>query len=286
MCQWFGDGGIWYLNPKNYAHRMYRKRAPGSGPTTQFLQSADEIRAAAEESAPLMERAHRLSEAKADGDMETFARLQRQINEQEAKAAGCQVVPLKDCFDLLDMVQGPLGAMMCICRKQLRGEEASRLEEYSCLGIGTGMLKWQRWPERYRGGVEFLTPAQTKEWLEYWDKRGYVHMVMQEGQDFIGGLCNCDYPGCLPIRLRLDYGLTTQLVKAEYVAKVDYSRCNGCGDCVKRCQFAALRYEVALDKANIDPFQCFGCAVCQGVCRRQAIKLYPRSAFPALANLW
>jgi ferredoxin len=265
---------------------MYRKRSPGSGPTTGFLQSADEIRAAAEESAPLLERAHRLSEARADGDPETFARLQRQINEAEAKVPGCHVVPLQDCFSMMDLVQGPLAAMMCICRKEFRGEEASDFYEYSCMGMGTGMLKWERWPERYRGGVEFLSPSRAKEWLEYWDKRGYVHMVMQEGQDFIGGLCNCDYPSCQPIRLRMDYGLTTQLVKAEYVAKVDYSRCNGCGDCVKRCQFAALRYEVALDKANIDLHQCFGCGVCQAVCRRQAIGLYPRQSFPALADAW
>ena len=48
------------------------------------------------------------------------------------------------------------------------------------------------------------------------DKRGYVHIIMQEGQDFIGGLCNCDYPACHPIRFRLDYGLSSYLVKGEY----------------------------------------------------------------------
>jgi len=176
--------------------------------------------------------------------------------------------------------------MMCICRKNFRGEEANNLKEYSCLGFGTGMLKWERWPERYKGGVEFMSPSQAKEWLEYWNKRGYVHIIMQEGGDFIGGLCMCDYPTCVAIRNRLDYGLVYSTVKAEYVAVVDYDACHGCGDCVMRCQFGALRYEVALDKANIEPFKCFGCGLCETKCPRGAIRLEPRKSFPALANAW
>ncbi len=86
-----------YLNPKNYAHRTYRKRAAGSSPATGFLQSADEKRAAAEESAPLLECTHRLAEARADGDTETFIRLQREISGAEAKVPGCHVVPLEEC---------------------------------------------------------------------------------------------------------------------------------------------------------------------------------------------
>ncbi len=286
MDEMLGEGQIWYLNPKNYAHRMYKKREPGGREATTMLAGAEEIRASQVADRPTGEVVRDAAEAKANGDLDTFHRLIRELNEREAKVPGCHVLPLEDCFRVVDLVQGPMAAMMCICRKNVRGEEASCLDEYSCMGIGTGMLKWERWPERYRGGIEFLSPSQAKEWLEYWDKRGYVHMVMQEGQDFIGGLCNCDYPACQPLRLRLDYGVTSWLVKGEYVAKVDYNQCNGCGDCIKRCQFGALRYEVALDKANIDPFLCFGCGLCATICRRSAIELIPRERFPALANVW
>lgn len=286
MCDWLGDGQIWYLNPKNYAHRMYKKRAAGTKAATAQLASADELRAAGEDALPIKNVIHQAAEARAEGDMVSFHRIMKELNEREAKSPGCHVLPLQDAFAALDILQGPVATMMCICRKSYRAEEVSRTEEYSCMGIGTGMLKWERWPERYRGGVEFLSPSQAKEWVEYWDKRGYVHMVMQEGQDFIGGLCNCDYPTCEPIRFRLDYGLDSWLVKAEYVAKVDYKRCNGCGDCIQRCQFGALRFEVALDKANIDPFQCYGCGLCQTRCPRSAIELLPRKKIPALRNVW
>jgi len=286
MCDWLGEGKIWYLNPKNYAHRMYKKRAPAKKETTTMLASADEILATTKAERPISEIIRDVAEARANGDFDIADQLISELNEREMQRPGCQVLPLKDAIKVMDIIQGPIAAMMCICRKQTRGEEASSLREYSCMGLGTGMLKWERWPERYRGGVEFLSPSQAKEWLEYWDKRGYVHMVMQEGQDFIGGLCNCDYPSCMPIRYRLDYGLTAHLVKAEYVAKVDYERCNGCGNCVGRCQFGALKFEVAIDKPNIDPFQCFGCGLCATQCPRDAIQLIPRKSIPALRNVW
>ncbi len=148
------------------------------------------------------------------------------------------------------------------------------------------MFKNQRWPEVYRGGVDYLTPSQAKEFIEYLDRRGYLHMLMMEGiyTSAIGGICNCDYPTCWLMRWRLDYGIKGSVRKADYIAKVDYSRCNGCGDCVKRCQFGALRYEVALDRANIDPFQCFGCGLCSNACPRSAIDLLPKERFPVLAN--
>jgi len=285
MCDMLGEGQIWYLNPKNYAHRMYKLREPDTREATT-LRSTGEIR---ESSQPASARPGTLQNAilaKANGDMATYDSIIAEMNDRRGRMPASHVLPLQDAMKVMDVAQGPLGAMMCICRKNYRGEEATNLKEYSCLGMGTGMLKWERWPERYRGGVEFLSPAQAKEWLEYWNKRGYVHIIMQEGGDFIGGLCNCDYPSCGLIRNRLDYGMHNSLVKAEYVAVVDYDICNGCGDCVMRCQFNALRYEVALDKANIDPFQCYGCGLCETKCRRGAISLRERKSFPNLANVW
>ncbi len=280
MCDLIGEGQIWYLNPKNYGHRLYRRREPGTKPT-EFRGGST----AAEEEGREENLLFKASEAKGDGDMETFNKTIKELNDRLAGQWLAQVLPLQDAQAVMDLVQGPLGAMMCICRYWHRGEEANNLRDYSCLGLGTGMLKWERWPERYRGGVEFLSPTQAKEWLEYWNKRGYVHMLMQEGQDFVGGLCNCDYPTCNQIRYREDYGYE-HLIKAEYVAQLDYDLCNGCGNCVMRCQFGALRYEVALDKANIEPFKCFGCGLCETKCSRGAISLVPRSTVPALKDVW
>ncbi|HUS81820.1 MAG TPA: 4Fe-4S binding protein [Dehalococcoidia bacterium] len=275
MCDWLGDGAVWYKNPKNYANRMYKLREPGRK-SGEFRGDPQSVGGGLPEAI----------QAKANGDLETFHSIIKAMNERHATQPGTQVVPLEDCIDLVMNIGTPLAAMHCICRKTTRGEEETNINEYSCLGLGTGMFKWERWPERYRGGVEFLSPKQTAEFLEYWDKRGMVHIAMQEGGDFIGGICNCDYPDCVPIRQRVDYGLNYQLVKGEYICEVDYEKCNGCGECLGRCQFNALKYESTIDKPNIDPMVCFGCGLCMTACHRGAIRLVPRTEYAVLRHVW
>jgi NAD-dependent dihydropyrimidine dehydrogenase PreA subunit len=281
MCDSMGGGGTWYLNPKNYSNRMYKLREPGKGPMASVGSGAGQADTEAERVSPLQQAI----EAKANGDAETFNRIIADLNRRAALRPGCQVVPLHEVMDVLDMGM-PVAAMQCICRKTTRACEECSLKEYTGLGLGTGMLKWERWPERYRGEVEFLSTKQAKEFVEFWDKKGFMHMLMQEGGDFIGGLCNCDYPDCQPIRHRIDYGLTAQLVKSEYVCFVDWNKCNGCGDCLGRCDFNALKYEATTEKAQIDQFQCFGCGLCETACPRGAIEYRDRKKLPGLAKVW
>lgn len=282
MCDWLGDGQVWYKNPKNYANRMYKLREPGgSGP-----QMASGSAGQSEQETAAGPGLRRAIEAKANGDLETFNRIVGEVNKRAATRPGAQVCPVQDVIEIVENIGTPCAAMMCICRKTTRAEEERSLDEYSCIGLGTGMFKWERWPERYRGGVEFLSPKQTIELVEYWNKRGMVHILMQEGGDFIGGLCNCDYPDCLLIRNRIDYGLQYQVTKGEYFCEIDYQKCNGCGECLGRCQFNALKFESTIDKPNIDPMNCFGCGLCETACNRKAIKLTPRSAYAGMRHVW
>ncbi|MBI4308003.1 MAG: 4Fe-4S binding protein [Chloroflexi bacterium] len=274
MCTWLGEGDIWYRNPKLYSNRLYKLREPGRRPQEAWTED-------------LGGDLGKAVQAKADGDLATFQRIVGEINARDAKVPSGQVLPLKDAIDVVTSIGTPLAAMMCLCRKVNRGEEETSVNEYSCMGLGTGMLKWERWPERYRGGVQFMTPKEATEWLEYWDSRGMMHLVMQEtGTNFLSGICNCDYPDCQLIRRRIDYGLVYQLTKAEYVCEVDYEKCNGCGECLGRCHFNGLKYESTIDKPNIDQMACFGCGLCMTACHRNAIKLVPRTAYAGLRNVW
>jgi NAD-dependent dihydropyrimidine dehydrogenase PreA subunit len=280
MCDTLGQGQTWYLNPRNYSNRMYKLREPGKRATEQLGNSPNV--GAGQSSGPTLNDA---IEARANGDQATFDRVVAEMNRRALMRPSSQVVPLHELFEVLDMGM-PAAAMMCICRKNSRAAEECSLSEYSCMGLGTGMLKYERWPERYKGGVEFLSTKQAKEWVEYWDKKGMMHALMQEGGDFIGGLCNCDYPDCGLIRMRVDYGLTGILTKGEYVCFVDWDKCNGCGDCQGRCHFNALKFEVTMDKAHIDQFNCFGCGLCLTACPRNAISYHDRKKIPGLANVW
>ena len=144
MCDMMGEGQIWYLNPKNYANRMYKLREQ-SGTEATAAQGTEEMRIGAQAMRPTGEMLRDASVARADGDLETYDSIIGELNDRKGRMPASHVLPMQDAMKVVDIAQGPLGAMMCICRKNFRAEEATTLKEYSCLGLGTGMLKWERW---------------------------------------------------------------------------------------------------------------------------------------------
>jgi len=276
FCDEYGDpeygNGIWYLNPKNHARNMYKLRLPGEG----FKGADAGLETGVREGPSILD----LINATEKGDYEEYDRMKKTM---QARGQGSQVLPLKDADEVLELCS-PIGLIGCICRKDVRAIDERNEEEYTCMGMGVGMLKWERWPERYKGGVKFVNIEEAKEWNHKMDKRGFVHILMLFGAPFIGGFCQCDYPDCGALRTAVDFGLGT--LKSHYVAEVDYETCNGCGICAQRCQFGALKFEVTSEKANIDQFKCYGCGLCETGCPREAIKLVDRKSLPALAEVW
>jgi len=276
FCKEYGDpefgDGIWYLNPTNHARNMYKLRLPGE----RFKGAETGLETGVHEGPTLQD----VINAMEKGDYEEYAQIKQTMQE---RGQGSQVIPLEDADKILELCS-PIGLMACICRKGVRAIDERNEEEYTCMGMGAGMLKWERWPERYKGGVKFVNIDEAKEWNHLLDKRGFVHILMLFGAPFIGGFCQCDYPDCNALRNAVDFGLGT--LKSHYVAEVDYDICNGCGICAQRCQFGALKFEVTSEKANIDQFKCYGCGLCETGCPRGAIKLVRRETLPALAEVW
>ena len=277
-CDDFGDpkygDGVWYLNPANYSRQLYKLRKPGEKPKGFEIDSETAARLGVEDALELLAT-----------EPEKFEEAMKKADEHMAIHTVGQVVPLQEAEKILD-IACPVAAMHCVCRQATRGIEEDNPALYSCAGLGTGMFKWERWPERYRGGVDFMSPARAKEWLRKWNRRGMVHTIMVFGPPYVGGLCNCDYPSCGAIRARVDYDLAHSLTKSHFVAKVNYEVCNGCGVCAQRCQFGALRFESTIQRPNIDMFRCFGCGLCQTACPRRAIDLENRMTVPGLKEVW
>ncbi|MBW2085155.1 MAG: 4Fe-4S binding protein [Deltaproteobacteria bacterium] len=280
VCEAYGDpeveNGRWYLNPRNHSRNMYKIKKPdqkaaayGSDPETQSGRTVGEI------------MQHRFT------DPEKFAQLIKEANAMRGSGPFQigQVIPLQEAFKVVEMSY-PVAAMSCICRIHSRAQEERNEHEYSCTGLGVGMLKWERWPERYKGGINFMDPDETKEWLVKWNKKGMVHIIMTFGGSYVGGVCNCDYPDCGMIRNRVDYGIETGCLKSHWVAKIDYDLCTGCGVCVQRCQFGAIKFEVTTEKTNIDQLKCFGCGLCETGCPTDAISLIDRESLPGLREVW
>jgi len=281
MCDKFGEGGLWYLNPKLYARQMYKLREK-----VETKAMPDE---AGTPKPPAITRME-LNRIRND-EPERYSEALKTFNDQLLqRPAGGQVVPLRDAFKIAE-IGAPMASMFCICRKMARAVVERDESAYSCLGTGVGMFKWERWPERYKGGVHFMPPDEVKEWLEKWDKAGFMHGIMTaaavttESSVYIEGICNCEYPDCGMIRDRLDYGALSML-KGHHVAMVDYDRCNGCGVCIQRCQFGAAKFEVRINKANLDVMRCYGCGLCETGCPRNAITLVDRTSLPGVKDVW
>jgi len=275
MCQYcmtHGYGKTWYKNAMNYARQMYKLK---KGKSSKDLGRDPEGAAALIIAEAVEARGLKPEE---------FPRLRHMANKVAQEMVVGQVVTLEDAMTMVELAS-PIALMGCICRKITRGRLEDNEDSYTCMGLGIGMFKWDRWPERYKGGVHFVTVEEAKQWLTKWHKKGMVASLMTHGTPYIGGLCMCDYPDCLAIRYRLDYGIN-QLIKGEFVAIVDYDKCTGCGTCVERCQFGAIKFEVTIEKTNIDQFRCFGCGVCQTTCPADAITMVDRKTLPGLKEVW
>jgi len=276
MCVWcerYAEGyPRWYFNPANYARKLYKIRK-GEGPELQpnpvvaggmALINRDFI------------------EALDRKDHEAVAKMRHDVEQLAWTVHFGQVVTLEDVLKVIDIIY-PIALMTCACRRSMLG--LANEENFTCMGMGSGMYKWERWPETYRGGVQFLTPDEARDAVTKMNKRGLVQTLFTFGTPYIGGICNCDYPDCSAIRTTIDHGIQF-LWKGHYVARVDNELCNGCASCVHRCQFKALSFSASQNKAYIDLFQCFGCGLCATECPQEAITLVERASLPALANVW
>ena len=274
MCEKYGNGGKWYFNPENYARRLYKVR--------KEVQEASGIemdpQAAGMGGGAIVE----LIKARVSDDREWEEEIKQEAYERAYQNHFCQVVSLDEYMQVLDIAY-PLVKMTCACCRVQRGMPDE--ENFTCMGVGPGMYKWERWPETYRGGVEFLTPEEAKEWVLMNHKAGRVQTIETFGTPFIGGLCQCQYPGCVAIRNIVDYDFGT-LIKGHFVAKIDRAKCTGCKSCLGRCNFKALSLEVFTNTAYINMDQCFGCSLCVTACPNGAIELVERESMPGLAQNW
>jgi len=273
LCEKYGEGNPWYLNPMNYARPLYRKIEKDKEKEPMILE---ELRGPINIIKPLIDLMD---------NPEAFKKAKEQFSKHQERMVG-QVVSLEDAKKMVEIAQ-PITKIDCICRRTFRATLEDGVQRpRSCLGLGIGMFRWEEWPERYKGGVEFLSTEEAKKHLEHWHKRGMVITIMAFGTPYIGGICLCDYPDCIAIRMRLDYNVIPFLLKGHQVAKIDYEECIGCGSCAQRCQFGAVKMEVTTNKSNIDLTRCFGCGVCVYTCPQDAIRLIDRKRFSTLKEEW
>ncbi|MCL5959178.1 MAG: hypothetical protein M1358_07630 [Chloroflexi bacterium] len=211
-----------------------------------------------------------------------------------------QIVPLQDALKVIDIIDElgmPFQVAACACRTTNVGVRAwpEPVEEYYwCMvwGVDTpGFLSNIGFKSGVPGlEIRSVTAEQAKDTLIRADKKGLVHELAINGltgqEIFIGALCNCEWPHCYTLRGRLVYGIQHDILKGHYVARVESEKCNGCERCVAGCIFGAIRMSRTKKVASINPLECFGCGVCLGRCKKDAILLADRDQVPVARNMW
>lgn len=297
-CVQHGEGGKWFLNAQNFATKLYRlKKKEVAKKVEESRQEAEQKEAlqvlqgvplslsrgsSADLDGLLEELVSDIAEATAV-DVNKVPMLKKKAEHFVSNYHCNQVVTLEEAMAMMDITY-PIALMQCICRRESQGQYPLGEAMY-CFALGVGLYKWERWPNTYRG-ITFISPKEAKERLISFDKKGFVHSLTTFYTPYIGGLCNCEYPACLSIRGRIDYGIRGVVRKGEYVAKTIPELCTGCGQCVSRCQFKAMALTVSRNKVHIDMQRCFGCGLCATECRNSAIQLVERSKMPGIREPW
>ena len=304
-CIQHGYGGKWFLAAQNFAANMYRRKkkeavkkaekaerkvgeiiSPHQKPPEYYMNEDGEfvIAPGAQVDLDILFSDLMKEVLEATGkDVKKLPILRKKVGSFMANYHFGQVITLEEAEQMLELTY-PIGIMECICKRESRGMYGND-DAMTCLSLGVGIYKHERWPETFRN-MTFLSVKDAKQRLRHFDRRGNVHTLWTFYTPYIGGICNCEYPTCLGIRGRTDYGVDEILLKGEYCARPVHDRCIGCGECITFCQFGAMSLQVSRNKVNIDMNKCYGCSQCANHCRHEAIEMVERSTTPGLRDIW
>ncbi len=194
-----------------------------------------------------------------------------------------KAIPLRDLEQILPysttrqfLLETPLevAVLECPCRRARRNP--CRPTQV-CMIVGQPFVDFVL--EHHAAHARRLTRAESLELLEAEHRRGHVHAAWFKdaclGRFF--AICNCCKCCCGGIEAMVRYRIP-MMASSGYVARIDPSRCIGCGRCRDACPFQAIRLD---DKAVVCAETCLGCGVCVGQCPEGAASLVRDPEKPA-----
>lgn len=126
----------------------------------------------------------------------------------------------------------------CSCRtaREVMGEGCGHLKEDMCIQMGHAAEYYIR-TDRGRQ----ITREEAFEIIKKAEENGLVHQIPNtDGPGKTHAICNCCGCSCLSLRTA-EMFLNTDMVRSNYVSRVDKDKCVACGECVENCQVNALR---------------------------------------------
>jgi ferredoxin len=187
-------------------------------------------------------------------------------------------VPIEEVEQILALVEGVI-RLPCVCRMVSTGKTNARF----CYGLTLDQRLHASLDDSF--SLEVLAPGEALTAIRKLDQEGLVHSVWTFKTPYIGGLCNCDQD-CMAFRITHERRFFQNMFRGEAIASVELETCNGCRNCLRQCQYGALRFSATNKKVLVDARACYGCGVCRAACHREAISLQPRSAHPIAHDIW
>ncbi len=126
----------------------------------------------------------------------------------------------------------------CSCRtvREEMGEGCGHLKEDMCIQMGHAAEYYIR-----TGRGRQITREEAFEIIDRAEENGLMHQIPNlDGSGHTHAICNCCGCSCLSLRSAGMF-YNGDMVRSNYVAKVDKNKCVACGECVENCPVNALQ---------------------------------------------
>jgi NADPH-dependent glutamate synthase beta subunit-like oxidoreductase/NAD-dependent dihydropyrimidine dehydrogenase PreA subunit len=126
----------------------------------------------------------------------------------------------------------------CSCRtsREAMGEGCGHLKEDMCIQMGHAAEFYIR-----TGRGREITRAEAFEIIKKAEENGLMHSIPNtDGPGKTHAICNCCGCSCFAMRIAGMY-LNNDMVRSNYVSKIDKDKCVACGECVAVCPVNALK---------------------------------------------
>jgi len=191
---------------------------------------------------------------------------------------GHEIVPVEEVYSIIEQ-NTDFALLPCPCRNRadiMGGRKCKdKYPLHTCLILGTYAVAALDIPDSV---VKSITKEEAKKVAKKASELGLVHSTdnMAKECEIICACCEC----CCEILTGLTkFDNPRAIGKANYIAHVDKTLCDGCGTCKERCKFNAI---IINDIAEINIDKCMGCGLCAVTCPNKAItmKRFEREEIP------
>ncbi len=126
----------------------------------------------------------------------------------------------------------------CSCRstREIMGEGCGHLKEDMCIQMGHAAEYYIR-----TGRGRKITREEAFEVIRKAEENGLMHQIPNiDGNGKTHAICNCCGCGCLSLRTAEMFH-NTDMVRSNYIARIDSEKCMACGECVENCPVGAVK---------------------------------------------